>query len=87
MNQVAPWAKETSGQDAAYAQMLVFEALRECGILLQPIMPEKATLLLDALGVPATERTLEDAAFGKREVGDVQSGVRLFDVNLAKVKE
>ncbi|KAI0711019.1 tRNA synthetases class I (M)-domain-containing protein [Cerioporus squamosus] len=85
MTQAAPWAKETSSQDAAYVQALVFETLRECGILLQPIMPGKAALLLDSLGVPAMERTLADAAFARRDVGDVRSGVRLFDVDMSRL--
>ncbi|RDX55359.1 hypothetical protein OH76DRAFT_1339186 [Lentinus brumalis] len=85
MTQAAPWAKEASSQDAAYVQSLVFETLRQCGILLQPIMPGKAALLLDSLDVPATERTLADAAFARRDVGDVRQGVRLFDVDLSKM--
>ncbi len=85
MTQAAPWAKEASSQDAAYVQSLVFETLRQCGILLQPIMPGKAALLLDSLDVPATERTLTDAAFARRDVGDVRQGVRLFDVDLSKM--
>ncbi len=85
MTQAAPWAKETSSQDAAYVQALVLETLRQCGILLQPIMPGKAALLLDSLDVPATERTLADAAFARRDVEDVRLGVRLFDVDLSKM--
>ncbi|UKZ46168.1 hypothetical protein TrVGV298_000367 [Trichoderma virens] len=41
------------------------EALRIAGILLQPIMPTKASELLDALGVRSDRRTIEFAAKGK----------------------
>ena len=59
-------------------------------VLLQPVMPDKATMLLDALGVPAGRRTLADAAFARSEegavvFGDVRPGVRLFDVDMAKL--
>ncbi|KKP01386.1 hypothetical protein THAR02_06501 [Trichoderma harzianum] len=41
------------------------EALRIAGILLQPIMPTKASELLDALGVRPDRRTVEFAVKGK----------------------
>jgi len=34
------------------------------GILLQPYMPDKASLLLDMLGVDESRRTYDDAIFG-----------------------
>lgn len=40
------------------------EALRVAAILLQPIMPEKATQLLDALAVSPTRRNVTDAIRG-----------------------
>jgi methionyl-tRNA synthetase len=40
---------------------LTAEALRICGILLQPYMPEKTQLLLDQLGVDKSKRTAEYA--------------------------
>jgi methionyl-tRNA synthetase len=40
---------------------LTAETLRICGILLQPYMPEKATLLLDQLGVDKSKRAAEYA--------------------------
>ncbi|KAI0650852.1 tRNA synthetases class I (M)-domain-containing protein [Trametes meyenii] len=85
MTQAAPWAKDTPPAVAADVQALVFEALRECGILLQPFMPEKAALLLDSLGVSEGQRTIADAAFGKPGIGDVRPGVRLFDVDMSKL--
>ncbi|KAL7282709.1 hypothetical protein ACG7TL_004183 [Trametes sanguinea] len=80
MTVAQPWHKSTSPTVAADVQALIFETLRQCGILLQPIMPEKTTVLLDALGVPTTQRTLADAAFGRPGVGDVRPGVRLFNM-------
>ena len=41
------------------------EALRIAGILLQPIMPTKASVLLNELGVGQDRRTIEFAAKGK----------------------
>ncbi|KAG9239679.1 tRNA synthetases class I (M)-domain-containing protein [Amylocarpus encephaloides] len=40
------------------------EALRICGILLQPYMPTKAAELLDMIGVHESRRTFQDAQFG-----------------------
>ncbi|OJT09068.1 hypothetical protein TRAPUB_11 [Trametes pubescens] len=84
MTQAAPWSPETAPAVAADVQALMFEALRICGILLRPIMPGKAEFLLDSLDVHPTERTLADAEFGKRSVGEVRSGVRLFDMERTK---
>ena len=80
MTHAAPWAKETSPSVAADVQALVFETLRQSGILLQPIMPDTATLLLDSLGIPQGQRTIADAAFGRNDLGEVRRGVRLFDM-------
>ena len=84
MTEARPWAAETPPAVAADVQALVFETLRQTGILLQPVMPEKTALLLDALGVPAAQRTLADAAFGRPGLGVVRPGVRLFDVSTWK---
>ncbi|KAH9854937.1 tRNA synthetases class I (M)-domain-containing protein [Lenzites betulinus] len=85
MTQATPWSPTTSPSVAADVQALVFETLRVCGILLQPFMPGKATLLLDSLAVPEAQRTLSDAAFGKPGVGQPRPGVRLFEVDLSKL--
>ncbi|KAI0371503.1 hypothetical protein BV20DRAFT_1016920 [Pilatotrama ljubarskyi] len=85
MTVAQPWSKDTPQSVAAEVQRLVFETLRECGILLQPFMPEKAALLLDSLGIPASQRTLWDAAYGKPGLGDVRPGVRLFDLDMSKL--
>ncbi|EJF62201.1 hypothetical protein DICSQDRAFT_146480 [Dichomitus squalens LYAD-421 SS1] len=86
MTQAAPWARETSPSVAADIQALVFETLRQSGILLQPIMPDTATLLLDSLGVPKDQRTIADAVFGRSGVGEVRPGVRLFDMGSLKLR-
>ena len=85
MTQAAPWAKETPVSVAADVQALVFETLRQSAILLQPIMPGKATLLLDSLGVLASQRTIVDAIFGKAGLGEIRPGVRLFDVDMSRL--
>ncbi|KAI0751186.1 tRNA synthetases class I (M)-domain-containing protein [Daedaleopsis nitida] len=85
MTQAAPWSKETSETVAAEVQMLVLEALRQSAILLQPVMPDKTTVLLDSLGVSPTQRTLADAGFGRRRIGSVRMGVRLFDLDMSKL--
>ena len=90
MTRTAPWSKDTPASVAADVQALVFETLRQAGILLQPVMSDKATMLLDALGVPTGRRSLADAAFARSEegavvFGDVRPGVRLFDVDMAKL--
>lgn len=85
MTQAAPWSKETSVNIAADVQSLILETLRQCAILLQPIMPDKATLLLDSLGVSPIHRTLADAGFGRRPIGEVRAGVRLFDIDMSKL--
>ena len=59
-------------------------SFRLCGILLQPFMPSKAGMLLDALSVEPEQRTMEYAELGKGAIGEVRS-VRLFDVPKSKV--
>ena len=41
------------------------EALRVCGLLLQPAMPTAAASLLDHLGVPAAERGAAHFGYGR----------------------
>ena len=83
MTQAAPWSKDTPPAVAADVQTLMLETLRQCGVLLQPVLPDTAARLLDALGVPAARRSLADAAFGRPGLGEVVPGVRLFDVKLS----
>lgn len=58
--------------------LLSLEVLRVTGICLQPLIPEAAQNLLDALGVPKAERSMDFAAVGKGNVGKVK-GVKLFE--------
>ena len=76
-----PWKLATSGDpsDVARIQEVVYhsaEAVRVAGILLQPYMPEKSSMLLDKLGVAASRRRFEDAQFGAdRDYGDSSAPV------------
>lgn len=60
-----PWSKILTfgpGEPGEEVDKIVYEAaeaLRMTGIMLQPWMPNKASLLLDQLGVHADRRTLE----------------------------
>ena len=78
MTLTKPWAKNTNVQTVAEVHAVVLEVLRVCGILLQPTIPSRATMLLDALGVLPSERTLANAYLGRGAVGDITPGVRLF---------
>ncbi|KAM0252796.1 hypothetical protein ACHAQJ_007584 [Trichoderma viride] len=65
-----PWdlVKNQDAESRVLLNWVIFncaEALRIAGILLQPIMPTKASELLDALGVRPDRRTIEFAAKGK----------------------
>ncbi|KAI1311498.1 tRNA synthetases class I (M)-domain-containing protein [Xylaria venustula] len=62
-SQAEPWAKVKEGDTAAVDRIILLtaESLRIVGILLQPFMPEKASELLDRLGVHATRRGFKDA--------------------------
>lgn len=79
MTETAPWAKSTPVSVTLNVQTLILECLRICGILLQPFMPSKSSMLLDALGVATEQRTLGVAELGQGQVGQVQPGVRLFE--------
>ncbi|KAI0977499.1 tRNA synthetases class I (M)-domain-containing protein [Xylaria arbuscula] len=61
--QAEPWIKSKEGNTVAVERtvFLTAESLRIVGILLQPFIPEKASELLDRLGVHATRRGIEDA--------------------------
>jgi methionyl-tRNA synthetase len=67
---------------AQTSYLLSLEILRVAGICLQPFIPEAARNLLDALGVPEGERTMDFAAVGKGDVGEVR-GVKLFEEKMA----
>ncbi|KAI9149524.1 putative methionine--tRNA ligase [Paramyrothecium foliicola] len=66
----APWnvVKQEGKEGRILLNWIIWngsEALRLTALLLQPIMPEKATRLLDELNVKPERRTLEYAALGK----------------------
>lgn len=68
ISETAPWkiVKEKKSDENAQTRLnwVIYrsaEALRIAGIFLQPVMPEKATQLLDGLGVKPERRTVEYA--------------------------
>ena len=68
--------------------LAALETLRITGILLQPFIPHTSERLLDGLGVPVDERSVEYARVGKGDVGgglvmDVR-GVKLFELPTKK---
>ncbi|KAI9750566.1 MAG: Mevalonate kinase [Chaenotheca gracillima] len=76
-----PWdlVKSESSLDKARIDVIIYhcaETLRICGILLQPYMPNKASELLDMLGVAAENRSFSSALFN----GDSQYGNSKVDL-------
>ncbi|KAI1016852.1 hypothetical protein LB504_006993 [Fusarium proliferatum] len=66
VSETEPWkiVKEQDANARTRLNWVIYrsaEALRIAGILLQPVMPEKATQLLDGLGVKPERRTVEYA--------------------------
>lgn len=64
-----PWRLAKRGDDHSLAILnaviyTCLEALRICGILLQPFMPSKSGQLLDMLGVSPDKRSFEAAQVG-----------------------
>jgi len=74
----APWAASTETATVVEVYTAITEALRVCGILLQPFIPSKAEQLLDALGVAKDQRDTAFAGLGEGSIGLVTGGVRLF---------
>lgn len=58
-----PWRLE-QGEQLSTVLYVVYETIRICGVLLQPVVPDYANKLLTRLGVPADKRGLEVAVFG-----------------------
>ncbi|KAI0874614.1 tRNA synthetases class I (M)-domain-containing protein [Hypoxylon argillaceum] len=77
-SEVAPWQKSSEGDTATVEQtvFLAGESLRIVGILLQPFIPEKASELLDRLGVKPDRRTFSDAVL----YADDSYGTPLMDL-------
>ncbi|KAF2456622.1 methionyl-tRNA synthetase [Lineolata rhizophorae] len=73
IDHVAPWSRVGRGtqfdwerpppEEVNKCVYLITEALRLSGILLQPVMPNKMTLLLDMLGVDGNCRAFQHAKF------------------------
>jgi len=78
MNATEPWGKNTPEAVTEKVYALSLETLRICGILLQPFIPAKAGMLLDALGIPQSERALQHAQYLRRSIGNITPGVKLF---------
>jgi len=78
MNATEPWARNTPEAVAGKVYALSLETLRICGILLQPFIPTKAGVLLDAMDIPRSERLLQHAKYLRSSVGNVTPGVKLF---------
>ncbi|EGO28063.1 hypothetical protein SERLADRAFT_462513 [Serpula lacrymans var. lacrymans S7.9] len=82
MTHIGPWAREPEVAQASYVTSM--ETLRLCAICLQPFIPSTAGRLLEALGVPLHERTLQFAELGAGKVGEGVKGVKLFPPAHAK---
>ena len=78
MNATEPWAKDTPQALIGEVYALSLETLRVCGILLQPFVPAKAGMLLDALSISHSERSLQDARYLAGTVRGATPGVKLF---------
>ncbi|KAI0030696.1 tRNA synthetases class I (M)-domain-containing protein [Vararia minispora EC-137] len=78
LENVRPWDAATTTGDRAKAIALSSEALRICGVVLQPFIPGKAAELLDGLGVPADEREWRHSGWLAGSVGEYVSSMVLF---------
>lgn len=63
-----PW-KVTDRAALAETLSLLVETLRKTALLLQPFIPDSASLLLDRLGIDSSERTLHHAKLDERKIG------------------
>jgi methionyl-tRNA synthetase len=86
MNVTEPWAKNTPEAVIGDVYTLSLENLRVCGILLQPFIPTKAGMLLDAIGIPRSERFMQHAQYLRSSVRNVTPGVKLFSHASKKIK-
>ncbi len=72
VDEQAPWAlRKTDPERMKVVLQTLFVALRDLAIAIQPVVPEKASSLLNQLGVPTDERTyaaLEDSGWYGRLV-------------------
>ena len=90
IDETTPWilAKDLAKAPRLAAVLYnLLEAIRVCGILLKPFMPESAEKILDQIGAVEAERTWESAQkpWGLRDEVTVQKGEILFPrIDLAK---
>ncbi|WP_108790661.1 methionine--tRNA ligase [Erythrobacter sp. Alg231-14] len=72
VDEQAPWTlKKTDPERMKVVLQTIFIVLRDLAIAIQPVVPEKAASLLDALGIPSDERTfaaLDDSDWFARHV-------------------
>lgn len=65
VDEQAPWAlRKTDPGRMQTVLLTLFKALRDLGIAIQPVVPERAASLLDQLGVPANARSYSDLEDG-----------------------
>ena len=81
MNATEPWAKDTPQALIGEVYALSLETLRVCGILLQPFIPAKAGMLLDALSISHSERSFQHARYLPGTVSSAAPGVKLFSLS------
>lgn len=84
VNATEPWAKDTPQALIGEVYALSLETLRVCGILLQPFIPAKAGMLLDALCISGSERSLQYARYLSGTVGSVVPSVKLFSSRVSR---
>jgi len=78
MTATKPWANDTPQALIEEVYTLSLETLRVCGILLQPFIPAKAGMLLDALSISHSDRSLQHARYVPGTVRGAAQGVKLF---------
>ena len=65
---MAPWAlKKTDPPRMAEVLAVLMEVIRQCGILVQPVMPQSANALLDQLKIPADCRDFAAIGGARRD--------------------
>jgi len=89
IDETAPWAlgKDESKRDRLAAVLYnLAEAIRVCGVLLTPFMPDSAKKIQQQIGAPDDCWTYESAVFGRLPQGfAVQKGETLFPrIDVAK---
>ena len=70
-----PWKQSESFKDQVV--YVTLETLRISAILLQPVMPDAMTRMLNALAIPQDERLFKDAVI-KQYRHAIQRGCKLF---------